>query len=61
MTINDPEVVAELSALYPRYEQALVHNDVGTAARGLAYCAGPCLAFAASVTDCQEQNHNQLG
>jgi hypothetical protein len=30
MTINDPEVVAELNALYPRYEKALVHNDVDT-------------------------------
>jgi hypothetical protein len=30
MTINDPEVVAELSALYPRYEEALVNNDVDT-------------------------------
>jgi hypothetical protein len=30
MTINDPEVVAELSALYPRYEEALVSNDVET-------------------------------
>jgi hypothetical protein len=28
MTINDPEVIAELSALYPQYEQALVENDV---------------------------------
>jgi len=28
MQINDPEVVAELSALCPRYEQALVSNDV---------------------------------
>jgi hypothetical protein len=28
MKINDPEVVAELSALYPRYEEALVNNDV---------------------------------
>jgi hypothetical protein len=28
MTINDPEVVAELAALYPRYEHALVTNDV---------------------------------
>ena len=28
MTINDPEVVAELRALYPLYEQALVNNDV---------------------------------
>jgi len=30
MTINDPEVVAELAALYPRYEEALVSNDVAT-------------------------------
>lgn len=28
MTVNDPEVIAELQALYPRYEQALVTNDV---------------------------------
>jgi len=30
MNINDPEVVAELADLYPRYEQALVSNDVDT-------------------------------
>jgi hypothetical protein len=30
MTINDPEVIAELAALYPHYEQALVNNDVDT-------------------------------
>jgi hypothetical protein len=30
MKINDPEVVAELSALYPRYEDSLVNNDVQT-------------------------------
>lgn len=30
MKVNDPEVVAELRALYPRYEQALVENDVET-------------------------------
>ena len=30
MTINAPAVVAELQALYPRYEQALVSNDVDT-------------------------------
>jgi hypothetical protein len=28
MTVNDPAVIAELSALYPEYEQALVTNDV---------------------------------
>ena len=28
MTINDPEVVAELQAIYPQYEAALVQNDV---------------------------------
>lgn len=30
MIVNDPEVVTELKALYPRYEQALVENDVET-------------------------------
>jgi hypothetical protein len=30
MLINDPETVAELKELYPRYEQALVTNDVET-------------------------------
>ena len=28
MTINDPEVIAELRELYPQYEHALVTNDV---------------------------------
>jgi hypothetical protein len=28
MTINDPDVLAELRALYPLYEHALVSNDV---------------------------------
>jgi hypothetical protein len=28
--INDAETVAELQELYPRYEQALVNNDVAT-------------------------------
>jgi len=28
MIINDPAVIAELEELYPRYEQALVTNDV---------------------------------
>src|ERR1700761_1561357 len=30
MLVNDPETVAEIEALYPRYEQALVSNDVET-------------------------------
>jgi hypothetical protein len=30
MLINDPATVAELGELYPRYEQALVSNDVET-------------------------------
>jgi len=30
MTINQPAVLAELQELYPRYEQALVSNDVDT-------------------------------
>ncbi len=28
--INLPEVIAELNELYPRYEQALISNDVST-------------------------------
>jgi hypothetical protein len=30
MNINDPEIVAELRELYPRYETALVTNDADT-------------------------------
>lgn len=30
MTINDPEIVAELQALYLKYEKALITNDVET-------------------------------
>ncbi len=30
MLINDPVTIAELAALYPLYETALVHNDVDT-------------------------------
>jgi hypothetical protein len=30
MQINDPEVIAEIRALYPVYEAALVNNDVET-------------------------------
>lgn len=30
MTINDPATVTELRELYPRYEAALVNNDVET-------------------------------
>jgi hypothetical protein len=33
MTINDPEIVAELKALYPQYETALVNNDAETLIR----------------------------
>src|SRR6202171_3994325 len=33
MQINDPETVAELQALYPRYETALVTNDAETLTR----------------------------
>jgi hypothetical protein len=33
LQINDPETVAELRELYPRYEQALVNNDVETLQR----------------------------
>ena len=33
MRINDPETVAELQALYPQYETALVTNDVAALTR----------------------------
>ncbi|SNS28060.1 Protein of unknown function [Granulicella rosea] len=33
MIVNDPETLAELQALYPEYERALVENDVPTLTR----------------------------
>jgi hypothetical protein len=33
MRINDPKTIAELQALYPRYETALVTNDAETLTR----------------------------
>jgi len=30
MDIDDPEIVAEVTAVFERYEHALVHNDVDT-------------------------------
>jgi hypothetical protein len=33
MLINDPETLAELTALYPQYEAALVNNDIDTMQR----------------------------
>jgi hypothetical protein len=33
MRINDPEIVAELQALYPKYEAALMANDAETLTR----------------------------
>src|SRR5579863_7411084 len=33
MTVNDPETVAELQALYPQYEAALMANDAETLTR----------------------------
>jgi len=30
MIINDPEIIAELQALYPKYEAALMANDAAT-------------------------------
>lgn len=33
IAINDPETLAELQALYPKYETALVTNDVDTLTR----------------------------
>jgi Protein of unknown function (DUF3225) len=33
MRVNDPDTLAELESLYPKYEEALVTNDVGTLTR----------------------------
>ena len=33
MQINDPEIVAELAAIYPKYEAALMANDADTLTR----------------------------
>ena len=33
IAVNDPETLAELQALYPKYERALVTNDVETLTR----------------------------
>jgi hypothetical protein len=33
MNVNEPDVLAELSALYPLYEKALIENDVETLTR----------------------------
>jgi len=33
MLINDPDTVAELTAIYPQYEAALVGNDIDTMQR----------------------------
>ncbi|RXH57821.1 oxalurate catabolism protein HpxZ [Granulicella sibirica] len=33
MTINDPDMLAELTSLYPAYEKALMENDVATLTR----------------------------
>ena len=42
MLINDPATVAELRELYPRYEEALVSNDVDTLMR--MFWASPYVA-----------------
>jgi hypothetical protein len=47
MIINDPEVVAELRALYPRYEEALVSNDVDTL-MGMFWAAPQVMRFGVS-------------
>ncbi len=47
MVINDPEVVAELAALYPRYESALVSNDAETLT-AMFWNSGHALRFGAT-------------
>jgi hypothetical protein len=48
MNVNEPDVLAELSALYPLYEKALVENDVETLTR--LFWASP-LAMRFGVTE----------
>jgi hypothetical protein len=47
MTVNDPEIVAELAALYPQYEAALVGNDAGTLI-GMFWDSSHALRFGAT-------------
>jgi len=47
MVINDPEVVAELAALYPKYEAALVSNDAETLT-AMSWKSGHALRFGAA-------------
>ena len=47
MIINDSEIVAELRALYPRYEEALVNNDVDTL-MGMFWAAPQVMRFGVS-------------
>jgi hypothetical protein len=42
MLINEPATVAELRALYPRYEEALISNDVETLMS--MFWSSPCVA-----------------
>jgi hypothetical protein len=41
MLINDPATLAELTAIYPEYEAALVNNDIETMQR--LFWASPCV------------------
>ena len=55
MKINDSEVVAELAALYPRYEEALVNNDVD--ALVAMFWAGPqVMRFGVTETSTAPRN-----
>jgi Protein of unknown function (DUF3225) len=47
MTINDPETVAELAAVYPRYETALMNNDIETM-RSLFWASPHVVRFGAT-------------
>jgi hypothetical protein len=44
LQVNDPETVAELQALYPQYETALVNNDVEALTR-LFWAAPQAMRF----------------
>ncbi len=56
MTINDPETVAELAAIYPQYETALVNNDIETMQR--LFWASPMWCALAPPRTCTESKRS---
>ena len=51
MVVNDPETVAELRGLYPRYEEALVSNDVNVL-KAMFWASSLAIRFGAGENLC---------